>query len=57
MTVQLLFLGSIQYGMELDPGYVDVAIRRWETLTGNTARNVRTGLSFAEMIANQPQKV
>lgn len=49
--------GRIAYGMELDPGYVDVAIRRWEALTGNTARNVRTGLSFAEMVANQPQEV
>lgn len=25
------------YGMELDPKYVDVIIKRWEILTGQTA--------------------
>ncbi|MPZ24833.1 MAG: DNA methylase N-4 [Dehalococcoidia bacterium] len=35
-------------GIELDPLYVDVAIRRWEQFTGSTARHARTGLSFAE---------
>lgn len=35
------------YGMEIDPGYVDVAIRRWETLTGETAILASTGQSFA----------
>ena len=29
--------GRICYGMELDPEYVDVAVRRWETFTGETA--------------------
>jgi DNA modification methylase len=38
----------IGYGIELDPLYVDVAIRRWEKLTGKSAANARTGLTFTE---------
>jgi len=30
-------LGRVCYGLELDPGYCDVIINRWETLTGNKA--------------------
>jgi site-specific DNA-methyltransferase (adenine-specific) len=30
-------LGRIAYGMELDPRFVDVIVKRWETLTGQTA--------------------
>ncbi|MCG8509589.1 MAG: hypothetical protein MI741_10230, partial [Rhodospirillales bacterium] len=41
----------IAYGLELDPVYVDVAVRRWETLTGGTARLASNGLGFAEMTA------
>jgi DNA modification methylase len=40
--------GRIGYGLELDPKYVDVAIRRWEALTGKAARHAGTGLTFAE---------
>ena len=29
--------GRISYGMELGPAYVDVAIKRWEAFTGETA--------------------
>jgi DNA modification methylase len=36
--------------IELDPKYVDRAIRRWERLTGDRAINVDTGLTFAELI-------
>ena len=38
-------MGSLQvtcYGMEIDPGYCDVIIDRWETLTGGTT-TVRHG--------------
>jgi DNA modification methylase len=38
----------VGYGIELDPLYVDVAIRRWEQLTGKSAVNARTGLTFTE---------
>jgi DNA modification methylase len=32
--------------IEIDPGYVDVAILRWQRLTGRTALNARTGVAF-----------
>lgn len=35
-------------GIELDPAYVDVIIRRWETMTGATAFHEASGMSFAE---------
>jgi DNA modification methylase len=35
--------------IELDPAYVDVAIRRWEKLTGEKARHVETSQTFAEL--------
>ena len=34
--------------IELDPQYVDVAIRRWQALTGDAAIHESTGQSFAE---------
>jgi len=37
-------------GIELDPKYVDRAIRRWERLTGDRALHVETGLTFAELV-------
>jgi hypothetical protein len=40
--------GRIACALELDPRYVDVAILRWEKLTGEPARHEVTGLSFAE---------
>ncbi|WP_199559140.1 site-specific DNA-methyltransferase [Nioella nitratireducens] len=36
-------------GIELDPGYVDVAIRRWQSLTGETAVHAETGRRFTAM--------
>jgi DNA modification methylase len=30
----------ICYGMELDPGYVDVIIQRWENYTGEKAKKI-----------------
>jgi DNA modification methylase len=32
--------------IEIDPGYVDVAILRWQHLTGKTASNATTGVPF-----------
>ena len=37
------------YGVEINPGYVDVAIRRWEKMTGEQATLARSGLTFAEL--------
>ena len=41
--------GRRGYGMELDPLYVDTAIRRWEALTGQTAIHEQTGLNLLEL--------
>lgn len=35
--------------IELDPAYVDVAIERWETLTGKEAVHAASGKTFAQM--------
>lgn len=37
--------------IDLDPAYVDVAIRRWEVWSGGVARHVETGATFAELAA------
>jgi len=35
--------GRVCHAVELDPGYVDVAVRRWESFTGKVATLDRTG--------------
>lgn len=42
--------GRCGYALEIDPTYVDTAIRRWERLTGEPARHVETNKTFAEMV-------
>ena len=37
------------HAMELDPRYVDVAVRRWEDFTGNEAIHAETGQTFSEL--------
>lgn len=44
--------GRVAYGIELEPRYVDVAIRRWQRLTGQPAMHAELGLSF-EAVARQ----
>jgi hypothetical protein len=39
-------IGRICIGIDLDPGYVDVTIRRWESLTGREAVHVQSGQTF-----------
>ena len=36
-------------GIELDARYVDLAIRRWQALTGKIARHAGSGRTFAEL--------
>lgn len=43
--------GRICHGMELDPLYVDVAIRRWQAWTGLRAMDAETGITFDELAA------
>lgn len=45
--------GRIAYGIEIDPIYVDVAVRRWEDFTGRQARLEATGQTFAEVLAER----
>ena len=41
------------YGLELDPKYVDVVVRRWQTLSGKQAVLEGDGRSFAEITAER----
>ena len=47
----------VAYGMEIEPGYVDVAIRRWEKMTGEVAVLADTGQRFAEVAADRSTPV
>jgi DNA modification methylase len=44
-------VGRRVYGTELDPRYVDVAVRRWERFTGKDAMLESTGQTFSEVQA------
>jgi DNA modification methylase len=37
------------YALELDPGYVDTVLRRWQVQTGRSARHAATGRSFDDL--------
>lgn len=45
--------GRVARLIELDPLYVDVAIRRWEARTGIAARHVESGMTFDEIAAER----
>jgi DNA modification methylase len=40
--------GRVCYGVEIDPLFVDVAIRRWQAFTGEKARRLNDDQSFDE---------
>jgi DNA modification methylase len=42
--------GRICRGLEIDPLYVDTAVRRWQALTGQHARHAESGLMFNEAV-------
>jgi DNA modification methylase len=42
--------GRICYGIELDPLYVDTAIRRWQRYTGGNAIHAESGRQFEEVV-------
>lgn len=44
-------VGRICYGIEIDPHYVDVAIRRWQRFTGQHAVLAATGQRFDDIAA------
>jgi hypothetical protein len=41
--------GRRGYGIELDAGYVDTTVRRWQALTGDKARHAASGRSFDDL--------
>jgi DNA modification methylase len=43
--------GRLCYGLELDPPYIDAIIRRWQTLTGGSARHAVSGRNFDDLVA------
>ena len=43
----------IAYGMDLDPGYIDLTIRRWEKMTGQSAVLASTSQTFSEVQAER----
>lgn len=45
-------VGRVAYGLEIEPRYVDVAIRRWQDLTGESAR-LDGGMTFDEVAADR----
>ena len=48
--------GRICYGLELDPLYVDTAIRRWQADTGGDAVHAVSGQTFAHHQANVKER-
>lgn len=40
-------------GIEFEPGYVDVAIRRWQAATGQSATLIDDGMTFADALARR----
>ena len=46
-------IGRHGYGMELDPRYVDVAVRRWQDYSGRQATLDGDGRTFAEIAAER----
>lgn len=49
-------VGRRCFGLELDPGYVDVIIRRWQTYSGDQAWQVGSGETFEETAARRGQE-
>ncbi len=46
---ELLRAGRPVYGMDMDPGRVETAIRRWQDHTGRSATHADTGRTLAEL--------
>jgi len=41
--------GRVCYGIELDPGYFDTIVRRWQAFTGKSAVHAKSARTFNEM--------
>jgi DNA modification methylase len=49
-------VGRRCYGLELDPLYVDTLVRRWQALTGESARHAASGRLFNEIQAEAEER-
>ena len=49
-------VGRQARGVEFDPRFVDVAIRRWQTFTGRDAIHLETGLTFEELAGGRTDR-
>jgi tRNA G10 N-methylase Trm11 len=47
-------IGRRAYVMEIEPRYVDVAIRRWQAFTRKDAVHADTGATFDQLAAERP---
>jgi len=45
--------GRVGYGIEIEPGYIDVGIQRWQKMTNRKAMLDATGETFAEVKARR----
>jgi hypothetical protein len=56
-----LFMAAERVGrharaLEIEPGFVDVAIRRWQAFTRRDAIQAQSGLSFDEIAASSSER-
>jgi hypothetical protein len=47
--------GRVCFGIEVDPLFVDLAIRRWQAFTGEKARRVGDGVLFEDPLSRKRQ--
>ena len=45
--------GRVCHGIELDPIYVDTAVKRWQRYTGDQAIHASTGKTFDEIVGKE----
>jgi DNA modification methylase len=50
-------VGRCGYGLEIDPRFVDVAVRRWQTATARDAVHAVSGLIFEEVSRQRAGKI
>lgn len=49
-------IGRIAMAVEIDPKYVDLAVRRWQTFSGKDAVHAESGLTFDEVARKHQTK-
>jgi DNA modification methylase len=48
--------GRCCHGIELDPAYVDVAVKRWQRYTGDRAVHSISGIQFGDVVAKETEQ-